>query len=146
MIAGFADATIVVDAAEKGGSLVTAAMDFSYGREVFTFPGRVTDEYSKGCIRLAQMTKAALLQSAKDLIHALRWETTHNKPIQTTLAFHSSKPEHPIITLLAEKGAFQINQLATAMNLPIHQLSPMLFELEMDGHIKALPGGIYTLT
>jgi len=46
----------------------------------------------------------------------------------------------------AEKGEFHINELAVLMNLPIHQLSPMLFELELAGHIKALPGGIYKLT
>jgi DNA processing protein len=147
LVAGLADATIVVESAEKGGALVTADIAFSYGREVYTFPGRVADEHSKGCNRLVQMNKAGLITSARDLVMALCWDTdmASNTPKQVKLPFSNEKPAHPVLALLAEKEEIQINELAVRMNLPVYQLSPMLFELELAGHVKALPGGMYKL-
>ena len=145
LIAGLADATIVVESAERGGALVTADIAFSYGRDVYTFPGRVADKFSTGCNRLVQMNKAGLITSANDLVTALGWDALKKEPKQMGISF-VEKPDHPVISLLAQKGEFHINELAVLMKLPIHQLSPMLFELELAGHIKALPGGIYKLT
>ncbi|MDR0393951.1 MAG: DNA-processing protein DprA [Tannerella sp.] len=145
LVAGLSDATIVVESAEKGGSLVTADIAFSYGRDVYTFPGRVTDEFSAGCNRLIQMNKAGLIGSAKDLVMSLCWDAgAKAQPVQQSIDFQE-KSDHPIIRLLTEKGMFQINDLAAEMNLPVHRLSSMLFELELEGYIKALPGGIYKL-
>jgi DNA processing protein len=146
LIAGLADATIVVESAEKGGSLVTADIAFSYGRDVYTFPGRITDTFSSGCNRLIQMNKAGLISSAKDLVMSLCWDTDVKTCFQQDLFSSTEKPDHPIIRLLQEKGEFHINSLAMEMDMPIHKLTPTLFELEMDGHIKAFPGGIYKLT
>jgi DNA processing protein len=146
LIAGLADATIVVESAEKGGSLVTADIAFSYGRDVYTFPGRVTDVFSSGCNRLIQMNKAGLISSAKDLVMSLCWDTDVKSYDRQDLFSSAEKPDHPIIRMLQEKGEFHINRLAFEMDMPIHKLMPTLFELEMDGHIKAFPGGIYKLT
>jgi DNA processing protein len=147
LVAGLADATIVVESAEKGGALVTADIAFSYGREVYTFPGRVADERSKGCNRLIQTNKAGLITSARDLVMSLCWDANleSNAPKQAKLPFPVEKPDHPVLALLAEQGEIQINDLAVRMNLPVHQLSPMLFELEMTGQVKAMPGGMYKL-
>lgn len=144
LIAGLSDATVIVESAEKGGSLVTADIAFSYGRDVYAFPGRATDEYSAGCNRLIQMNKAGLITSAKDLVMSLCWDADTSGR-QLSLPF-AEKPDHPVIRLLAEKGEFHINQLAIEMNLPVHKLTSVLFELELDGHIKSLPGGIYKLS
>ncbi|MDR2233800.1 MAG: DNA-processing protein DprA [Tannerella sp.] len=144
IIAGLADATIIVESAEKGGALVTADIAFSYGRDVYTYPGRVTDKFSKGCNRLVQLNKAGLITSAHDLISAMCWDVAEKRPQQLDIPF-TEKPDHPILTLLSEKGEFHINELAALMNLPVHHLSPMLFELELAGHIQALPGGMYKL-
>jgi len=94
---------------------------------------------------LIQMNKAGLITSANDLITALCWDVGKQKPKQMDISF-AEKPDHPVLSLLAEKGEFHINELAVLMNLPVHQLSPTLFELELAGHIKAFPGGIYKLT
>ena len=144
LIAGLSDATIVVESAERGGALVTADIAFSYGRDVYTFPGRVSDKYSKGCNNLILKNKAGLITSANDLITALCWDSAKKKPKQMDISF-DEKPNHPVLSLLAEKDEFHINELAILMNLPVYQLSSMLFELELAGHIKALPGGIYKL-
>jgi len=144
IIAGLSDATIVVESAERGGSLVTADIAFSYGRDVFAFPGRVGDERSAGCNRLIQMNKAALINNATDLVKALCWDVDAPPTVQQSLHF-PAKPDSPIIRLLEEKGEFHINQLAIEMDIPIHKLSSILFELELEGHIRALPGGVYSL-
>jgi DNA processing protein len=145
LVAGLSDATIVVESAEKGGSLVTADIAFSYGRDVYTFPGRVTDVFSAGCNRLIQMNKAGLISSAKDLVMSLCWDSDAKAPpVQLSLNFQE-KPNHPVLRLMTEKGAFQINELAAEMNIPVHKLSSILFELELEGHIKVLPGGVYKI-
>ncbi|MDR3269041.1 MAG: DNA-processing protein DprA [Tannerella sp.] len=150
LIAGLADATIVVESAEKGGALVTADIALSYGREVYAFPGRISDAHSQGCNRMIQTNKAGLITSARDLILGLCWDTDNMaanpdpaKPAM--LPFKKERPDHPVITMLSERSEMQINEMAAEMNLPVHQLSTMLFALELDGHIKALPGGIYKL-
>ena len=145
LIAGLADATIVVESAEKGGALVTADIAFSYGRDVYTFPGRVSDERSKGCNRIVQLNKAGLITSAHDLIMALRWDTEMETPAsgQKKLSFEDEKKRHPLLALLFDRGNMHVNQLAQLMNQPVHLLSPILFELEMEGYVEALPGGIY---
>ncbi len=147
LIAGLSDATVVVESAEKGGALVTADIAFSYGRDVYAFPGSVGNKYSAGCNRLIQMNKAGLITSAKDLVMALCWDSENNTPSGTEqMEFtFSEKSNDPVIKLLYEKGEFHIDQLAAEMHLPIHKLTPMLFELEMEGYIKSLPGGIYKL-
>jgi DNA processing protein len=146
LIAGLADATIIVESAERGGALVTADIAFSYGRDVFAFPGRATDLFSEGCNRLITMNKAGLISSAKDLAAALCWDDANKKKPQQAVLPFLEKPDHPIIRLLAEKGEFQINELAAEMNTPVYKLMQTLFELELEGHIKALPGGIYKLS
>ena len=146
IIAGLADATIVVESAGKGGALVTADIACSYDRDVYTFPGRTHDEWSVGCNRLIQNNKAGLITSAHDLIMALRWDTdiSAKQEKQQTLPFDAPL-DHPILDLLAEHNEMHMNELATTLNLPIHQLSTMLFELEMKGQVKVLPGGVYKL-
>lgn len=145
LIAGLADATVVVESAEKGGALVTADIACSYDRDVYAFPGRTHDAYSVGCNRLIQHNKAGLITSAHDLVMALCWDAAIGKEQQKTIPF-VKHPDHPILAFLSEHGESHINELATALNQPVHQLVSVLFELEITGHIKALPGGIYQLS
>lgn len=147
IVAGLADATVVIESADKGGSLITADLAFSYGRDVFTFPGRVTDLNSMGCNALIRQNKAALITSAADLISALRWDTQpKSQPEQTRILFAENENDDPITALIRQENEIHINQLALALDMPVHQLSSLLFELEMDGTIKALPGNRYKLT
>lgn len=144
LIAGLADATIVVESAKKGGALVTANIACSYSRDVYAFPGRVNDERSIGCNQLIQSNKAGLITSAHDLIMALCWDT-HLKEKQTKEndLFSHEKPDHPVLALLSIQGETHINDIALTMNMPVHQLAGILFELEMLGQVKALPGAMY---
>jgi DNA processing protein len=148
IIAGLADATVVVESADRGGSLITADIAFSYGREVYAFPGRTTDPHSQGCNRIIRQNKAGLITDANDLITALCWDIQPKQrmlPEQTQLLFAGNEEQNRILQLFAEKEEVHINTLATEMDLPVYQLSAILLELEMDGYIKAVPGNSYRL-
>lgn len=149
IVAGLADTTIVIESAEKGGSLITADIAFSYGRDVYTFPGRVTDLNSKGCNQLIRQNKAGLITCADDLIMAMRWDIeqrTEALPLQTQLLFPENAEGDRIIAFLSQHKEAHINELSLALNLPVHQLSSLLFELELDGRVKSMPGSIYKPT
>lgn len=146
IIAGLSDATIVIESARKGGSLVTADIAFSYNREVFAFPGRGNDLYSAGCNDLIRKNKAGLITSADDLIDALGWRNqAFQEPKQVELHFDDSPEVQQILTLLQEHKELHVNQLSKAMHIPLQQLSLILFDLEMNGRIKTLPGNMYAL-
>ena len=151
IVAGMSDCTIVVESAEKGGSLVTADIAFSYGRDVYSFPGRVGDSHSKGCNNLIRQNKAGLITSADDLLSALCWDIQATAtPAQTELLFADtdvSVPEqNPVLAIMRTRNEIHINELALVLEMPVHQLSTLLFELEINGKIKALPGNIYKLS
>ncbi|MDR1938681.1 MAG: DNA-processing protein DprA [Tannerellaceae bacterium] len=147
IIAGLTDATIVIESADKGGSLITADIAFSYGRDVFAFPGRVTDAHSQGCNRIIRQNKAGLITCAADFISAMCWDIpaapNGRLPVQAELPFPGNEDNNRILTLLREKEEMHINQLAIEMDMPVYKLSGILFELEMDGLIKAIPGSAY---
>lgn len=143
IVAGLSDATIVVESAEKGGSLITADIAFSYNRDVFSFPGRASDPQSRGCNKLIRLNKSGLITCAADLIAAMGWEENKAKAVQTTLPFAEEPDDNPITTLIRQNKDMHINDLAIKLEMTISELSVLLFELEMEGKIKALPGGRY---
>jgi DNA processing protein len=149
IIAGLSDATVVVESAEKGGSLITAEMAFSYDRDVFAFPGRTTDPHSQGCNRMIRRNAAALITCAADLVSSLCWDVSPVKkktsPVQAELFFSEDEDCNRALALLREKKEIHINQLAVELDMPVHKLSGILFELEMNEQVKAIPGSMYKL-
>jgi DNA processing protein len=139
------EATIIIESAEKGGSLVTADIANSYSRDVFAVPGRSTDLYSKGCNDLIKNNKAAILTSAKDLIVMLNWESpnTAKKPIQKQLFVELTENEQLLYDFLTGNGKELIDLISLNCKLPIHQTTSLLFNLEMKGMVKPLPGKLY---
>ncbi|MDR1980624.1 MAG: DNA-processing protein DprA [Tannerellaceae bacterium] len=150
IVAGLSDATIIIESAEKGGSLITADLAFSYGRDVYAFPGKVTDTCSQGCNRIIRQNKAGLITSAADFVSAICWDVEGkpqpSPPQMPSLFAGKEKDEHlRIITMLREKNELHINQLAIEMDMPVYRLSTLLFELEMNNVVKAIPGSMYKL-
>ena len=148
VVAGIADATIVVESASKGGSLVTASLALGYDRDCFAFPGRVNDQYSQGCNELVSRNRAALITSAYDFVEAMNWETATQKKsadeLQTELFPNLSPEEGAVMKALRENSdGLQINQMVVQLNIPINKLLPLLFEMEMKGFVKAVAGGCY---
>lgn len=145
IVAGISEATIIIESAEKGGSLVTADIANSYSRDVFAVPGRSTDVYSKGCNQLIKRNQAAILTSAKDLIENLNWELEEQKPkiIQKQLFVELSEIEQQVYDFLQENGKELLDLISLNCKLPIHQTTSILFNLEMKGVVKPLPGKLF---
>lgn len=148
IVAGLADCTIVIESAEKGGSLITAGIASSYNRDVFALPGRANDTYSKGCNKLIRNNAASLITSAEDLVSAMRWETITPKcnAKQMQMFADITHEEMPIINYLQQNNETHINVLCNALGMPMSQLMSILIELEFKGAIISLPGAKYTLS
>jgi DNA processing protein len=146
IIAGLADATIVVESATKGGALITADIASSYNRDVFAFPGRAGDSYSKGCNQLIRNSGANLIEGIDDLEFFMGWEqTTKNEAVQSSLFVELSGEEEKIVNLLREKGELFIDQISSELTLPVSRVSAMLLSLEFKNVLLALPGKMYKL-
>jgi DNA processing protein len=145
IVAGISEATIIIESAEKGGSLVTADIANSYSRDVFAVPGRSTDIYSKGCNDLIKRNKAAILTSANDLIEYLNWELEpkQSKVIQKQLFVELTEVEQLIYDFLLVNGKELLDLISLNCKLPIHQTTTTLFNLEMKGVVKPLPGKLF---
>ena len=145
IVAGLSQATIVIESAEKGGSLITADIANSYNRDVFAIPGRITDAYSRGCNQLIKTNRAAVLTSVKDLAYILNWEKDDKakKAIQKQLFIELSDQEKEIYNYLLKEGKQQLDMLALHCNLPIFKIASLLLNLELKGLIRPLPGKIF---
>ncbi|ADV42822.1 DNA-processing protein DprA [Bacteroides helcogenes] len=149
IVAGMSDATIVVESAAKGGSLITAELAGGYHRDCFAVPGRITDTASVGCNRLIRDNKAALVQSAEEFVQAMGWasprESSGVEGIQRTFFPELTEDEERVVRILMRQGDLHVNALVVEANVPVNRMSALLFELEMKGVIKAMVGGVYHL-
>ncbi len=146
IIAGLADATIVVESAERGGALITAEIASSYNRDVFAFPGRVDDIYSKGCNRLIRQNGANLIQGIDDLEYFMGWEAgTKETVVQASLFENLTPEEEKVVKLLQEKGKLFIDQISAELKMPGSRVSALLLNMEFKNLLTALPGKMYKL-
>ena len=151
IIAGTADATIVVESAAHGGGLITADIANSYGRDVFAFPGNIGMPYSEGCNNLIRDNKAALITSASDFVKAMGWEQdaklkkAREKGIERQMFPELSDDEARIVNALQHTNDLQTNIIAMRCNLPITTVASTLFSLELKGIVKLYAGGVYHL-
>lgn len=149
IVAGMTDATIVVESASKGGSLITADLAVDYHRDCFAVPGRTTDSLSMGCNQLIRDNKAALIQSADDFMLAMGWTTEEgpakHEGIQRSLFLELTEEEELVVGILTRLGDLHINVLVVESDIPVNRMTALLFELEMKGVVRALVGGVYHL-
>ena len=151
IVAGMADATVVVESAHHGGALVTARLAQGYGRDVFAFPGRMGDEYSEGCNNLIRDNKAALITSADDLVRAMGWADdarmaeARRHGIERALFPELTEDEQAVADVLGKDNDLQVNTLAARTSIPVGALSAVMFSLEMKGVVKLTAGGVYHL-
>ena len=147
IIAGLSDAVIVVESGIKGGALITAGLANDYNRDVFTFPGRVHDEWSKGCNKLIQQNRAALIHSADDFIRLMGWEDTlspQKQIVQTELFINLSDEEMQIFTVIRKHpDGIHVNELSILSAMPYSKLTALLLQMEFKGLVKCLPGNVY---
>ncbi|WP_339610741.1 DNA-processing protein DprA [uncultured Planktosalinus sp.] len=147
IIAGISEATIVIESAEKGGSLVTANIANSYNRDVFAVPGRISDTQSQGCNNLIKTQRAHLLTSAADLIYILNWNLGKEKPktIQKQLFVELEEEEQKIYNYLKAQNKAHIDTIAINCSMPVFKITTELLKLELKGVVRPLPGKIFEI-
>lgn len=145
IIAGMCDALVVVETALKGGSIISAELANNYHKDVFTFPGRVNDPKSRGCNLLIKQHKAALIESAADLIELMGWETSVPAGAQKQIFEELSDQEKLIIDLFHSNSTLTVDYLSYQCHLSISQLSALLLGLEFKGLLRSLPGNRFVL-
>ena len=151
IVAGMADATILVESGTKGGGLITCGIARDYNRDVFAFPGAVGAPYSEGCNNLIRDNGAALITSAEDFVKAMGWETdqqlrqAQQQGIERQLFPELTPEEQTIVNALRQCNDQQINLLSVKSGIAIGPLTALLFSLEMKGVVKPYSGGTYHL-
>ncbi len=144
IVAGIAEATIVIESAERGGSLITANIANDYNRDVFAVPGRTTDKYSQGCNNLIKTQKANMLTSAADLIYMLNWDIKKELvPVQKQLFVSLDEDEQKVYDYLLKSGKELIDIIALQCDFPIYKISGLLLNMELKGVIRPLPGKLF---
>ena len=144
IVAGIAEATIVIESADRGGSLITANIANDYNRDVFAVPGRTTDKYSAGCNNLIKTQKANVLTSAADLIYILNWDIKEeSKAVQKQLFVSLDNDEQKIYDYLLKTGKELMDIIALECEFPIYRISALLLNMELKGVIRPLPGKLF---
>lgn len=145
IVAGLSEATVIIESADRGGSLITANIANDYNRDVFAVPGRVTDKYSMGCNNLIKSQRANLLTDAADLIYMLNWELEDkkSKPVQKQLFVMLEAEEQKVYDYLQKKGKELMDIIALECEMPIFRLSSLLLTMELKGVIRPLPGKLF---
>ena len=147
IVAGIADAVVIVESKAKGGSLITAQMAQDYNRDVFALPGRFNDANSEGCNTLIKMQRAQLITSAEDLIQAMQWQIENKQPAQTVMVelLHDLTNLQRLLweKLSESDDGWHVNQLVMELQLPYNEVAAELMMLELKGIVKGLPGGIW---
>lgn len=145
IIAALADATVVVEASEKGGALITASIASGYHREVFAVPGRLTDTYSRGTNNLIATQRALLVRHADDIADNLGWPRpqTPASAAQTALFPKLSPDAQRLYDLLKKNQQLTLDELVNLSGLPLPRMAGLLFDLEMQKLVRALPGSLY---
>jgi len=148
IVAGLCDAVVVVEASGKGGALITADLAQGYDREVFAFPGKVNDEYSKGCNAYIRENKAALITNAQDLIWMMGWSDDKKKEMaikQTQLFFDLNADEQLVVDVLKTNGECGVDVISSITGLPFSKMANTLLQLELKNAIKLKAGKRYSL-
>lgn len=144
IIAGMADATVIVESNAKGGSMITARIAASYHREVFAVPGVLTSEVSRGPNFLIKNMEAQLLLSGKQIAEELGWEQLKEPAKQMSLFLDLDQNEKRVVDLLSQKK-MHISMLELALKSSASNLSLLLLNMEMKSIIKLYPGQYYGL-
>ncbi len=151
IVAGIADATILIESAAKGGGLITMGIARDYNRDTFAFPGAVNAEYSRGCNNLIRDNGAALITNAEDFVKAMGWtdeadlQKARSEGIERQMFPDLTDEEKAVVEVLRKTNDLQVNILAVKSGIAINRLLSMMFSLEMKGVVKTMAGGSYHL-
>ncbi|BAO54766.1 DNA-processing protein DprA [Nonlabens marinus] len=144
IIAGLSEATVVIESADKGGSLVTAGLAGDYNREVFAVPGRLNDKYAAGCNDLIKQSKAHMLTKTADIPYILGWQES-KVAVQKQLFVELNEDEKMIYAFLKDNEKEMLDIIALNLKMPVHKLASILMSMELKGVVKPLPGKLFML-
>ncbi|MCB0687745.1 MAG: DNA-processing protein DprA [Saprospiraceae bacterium] len=144
IIAGMCDALLVIESDVKGGSMITAEMANNYHKDVFAVPGRVGDQWSRGCNFLIKTNRAALVDEPDDLVSAMHWkELEGSRDVQRSIFVDLTDVQQRIFDMLDYSDPVSVDRLYKESNLSSSELASILLNLEFMGLIKALPGKVF---
>ncbi len=143
IIAGLSQGTLVVEAALRSGSLITARFAVDLGKEVFAIPGSIHSPQSRGCHALIRQG-AKLVESAQDVLEELRLPVTSSsrKPGTMDLMTTNDEPRDPLLDALGHDPV-SLDALIARTGTDAAHLQARLLDLELDGLVSRLPGGLF---
>ena len=144
IIAGLGDATVVVESSVNGGSLITAKMAISYGREVYAFPGRVGERLSEGCNNFIKYNKAGLIENADDFIYFMGWNANGKGKDIAMDYLNMDINEKEIYEIIEKEKTLHHDSIIIKFSNPAI-LDSILLEMELKGIIERLPGNFFSL-
>ncbi len=147
IVAGLADALVMVESGIKGGAIITSRIAQSYNRDVLAFPGRAGDDLARGGNYLIKKNIAALIENIEDLEYALGWESNNNEVLTQSSLFptFNSQDEEKLYNVMLENKELTANELCVKSGLPVSKVSANMLSLEFAGLIKCLPGNAFKL-
>lgn len=146
IVAGMSDAVIVVETGLKGGSMITAELANSYNKDVFAYPGKVSDSKSAGCNYLIKSNKAMLLTDTQQLLDMMGWADAHKQAVlQPELFVTLGDHEQQLALLMRQKESVHIDELNLHSGLSSSAVAAAVLNMELQGVIQCLPGKRYRL-
>ncbi|RMG82046.1 MAG: DNA-protecting protein DprA [Bacteroidetes bacterium] len=148
IISGMADGVLVVESSEKGGSLITAELAWSYNREVMAVPGSIFSDTSKGCNKLISRNKAMLVTSAEDIVEYMNFkplETHENTSAQLQIFGELTEEEQTVVNAFPVNSEIFIDEIGEKTGFSPSKTAAILLNLELNGIVKSLPGKRYRL-
>lgn len=148
IIAGLSDAVLLIESGEKGGGMITAKMGFSYDRDIYALPGRIDDQYSRGCNLMIKSNIAKPITCAQELVCDLGWQNKEDKGEKSILEKISSPDDslkQNILLSLTAKKKSSVGELCEMTGANCSEVTVRLTELELDGFISSDTNGLYTL-
>ncbi len=148
IIAGMSDAVIVVEAAKKGGALITAEIANSYNVDVFAVPGDIGKKYSEGCNNLIKQNKAHIITCIQDLEYHMNWDQASGPALTRKNIDYSQLNEDElsiVMTIEQHNTGILIDELSWKSQIPLNKLASSLLNLEIKGLVKPLPGKKYII-
>jgi DNA processing protein len=134
IVAGIADAVLVIEAAERSGSLITARLAKQFGKPLMTIPGLVTSKVAEGTNNLIKNGKAMMVTSAEDILREMELANG-----QMEIGFRETGPSNPIFEAL-ESGEKSADELARILKMSVSKLMEEILTMELDGLIEEKSG------
>jgi DNA processing protein len=143
IISGLSRAVVVVEAAERSGTLITVDQALEQGREVLAVPGNITSELSAGVNKLLQQGAGIIATGYQDVLNAIGYEEIPVLRAQNPKADLQLAPKEKLVYDCIQFNPQSVPSLASAANLGANEVTALLSMLEIKGYIKKLPGQRY---